>query len=85
MACKSCINSRIKGIILAELPDLEPILAGIPDCKEDEMIKFCPSEGGTGGKRTKRAPSKYNIFIGTCMKTGKGMKECAAEYRGRQT
>jgi len=38
------------------------------------------------GKKTrkKRKPSKYNIFIGKCMKEGKGMKECAAEYKRRK-
>ena len=82
MACKSCISAKIKGLILNEYPSLEPVMDTIPDCTGDEMIKFCPTEGGT--KRTKRAPSAYNIFIGACIKQGKGMKECAAEYRGRQ-
>ena len=35
-------------------------------------------------KRSKRAPSEYNIFIGECMKQGKTMKECAIEYRKRK-
>lgn len=80
MACKSCIGKAIKSAIINEFPQLENLVGEIPDCKSDAMITVCP----TGGK-TKRAPSAYNTFIGTCMKQGKGMKECAAEYRGRQT
>lgn len=36
---------------------------------------------GNGKKRVKRKASKYNIFIGTCMKEGKNMKQCAVEYK----
>ncbi len=32
-------------------------------------------------KKKKRAPSKYNLYIGHCMKEGRGMKECAIEYK----
>lgn len=32
--------------------------------------------------RRKRAPSAYNIFIGTCMKqSGENMKTCSAKYK----
>jgi thiol-disulfide isomerase/thioredoxin len=33
------------------------------------------------GTKKKRKPSKYNIFIGECMRGGKDMKTCAAEYK----
>lgn len=51
---------------------------------------FIPSGGATyqakgGGVKSgkkKRKPSKYNLFIGSCMRGGgKTMKECAAEYK----
>lgn len=43
---------------------------------DDEIIKLKTTS------RKKRAPSKYNIFIGKCMKEdGKTMKICAAEYK----
>jgi len=43
---------------------------------DDEIIKLKTTS------KKKRAPSKYNIFIGKCMKEdGKNMKVCAAEYR----
>ena len=31
--------------------------------------------------KVKRALSKYNIFMGKCMRDGKNMKACAKEYR----
>ena len=31
--------------------------------------------------KVKRTPSKYNIFMGKCMRGGNNMKECAKEYR----
>lgn len=31
--------------------------------------------------KTCRKPSKYNEFIGACMKKGKNMSDCAADYR----
>ena len=34
--------------------------------------------------KVKRAPSKYNIFMGKCMRDGKNMKECAKEYRSEK-
>ena len=33
------------------------------------------------GKKTKRKPSEYNIFMGKCMRDGKDMKACAVEYK----
>ena len=37
-----------------------------------------------GKPRKKRAPSAYNIFIGSCMKKGNSMKGCAAEYKAQK-
>jgi hypothetical protein len=31
--------------------------------------------------KTKRRPSGYNLFIGSCMKEGSPMKECAANWK----
>ena len=42
------------------------------------------------GSRQKRAPSQYNIFIGSCMKAKTGvafperMKSCAIEYKAKK-
>lgn len=39
----------------------------------------------TGKPKKKRAPSPYNIFIGTCMKEpNKTMKLCAADYKAQK-
>ena len=79
MACKSCLGSEIKEVILDKYPGLKAILEEIPDCKKTAGIELCSNQR-TGGKR---APSEYNIFIGECMKSGKNMKECATAYRER--
>jgi hypothetical protein len=33
------------------------------------------------GAKKKRKPSEYNIFMGECMRGGKDMKACAADYK----
>jgi len=35
-------------------------------------------------KRSKRAPSEYNLFIGECMKGGGSMKDCALRYKSQK-
>ncbi len=83
--CKSCIGAEIKKTINREFPHMENILEEIPDCKAENVLIICsPGRGVSDGTKTKRAPSAYNNFVSTCMKGGKGMKECAAEYRERQ-
>jgi len=85
--CKSCLGSEIKAAILETFPGLNDVLDEIPDCESEVDIEICPnqtretSEGGHGTGRKKRAPSKYNLFIGNCMKQDKSMKTCAAEYK----
>lgn len=37
--------------------------------------------GGKRGSGKKRAPSKYNLFIGSCMKEGNSMKECSTKWK----
>jgi len=36
------------------------------------------------GKRTKRAPSKYNIFMGECVKKGGNSKTCAVDWKKKK-
>lgn len=57
-----------------------------PKVKEYEniigQVNVCNHVSSADGKKGKRKPSKYNVFIGNCMRGGgKGMKECAADYR----
>ena len=58
------------------------------DIKEDLqeikelLVEILSKEKSSRGTRKKRAPSKYNLFIGKCMKEdGKDMKSCALEYK----
>ena len=62
-----------------------------PDIKEDLqeikelLLEILSKEKSSGGARKKRAPSKYNLFIGKCMKEdGKDMKSCALEYKQKK-
>lgn len=57
------------GLILERLERIERILLEIMEGQS--KIKA----------RKKRKPSAYNEFIGRCMKEGKDMKACAAEYK----
>ena len=60
------IMTQIKEL-MAKLDDLHVLF---------EKKRTSPTTG------KKRRPSKYNLFIGKCMKgTGKTMKQCASEYK----
>ena len=51
---------------------------------KDLLLEILAKEEASGKTRKKRSPSKYNIFIGKCMKEGKGMKQCALEYKKKK-
>jgi len=36
------------------------------------------------GRRAKRAPSKYNIFMGECVKEGGNFKTCAVKWKTKK-
>jgi len=78
--CKPCLGTEIKGAILETFPGLGELLEEIPTCDSETDIEFCLNEPRETGKK-KRAPSKYNIFIGNCIKQEKSMKTCAGEYK----
>jgi len=70
-ACCSCED--VRSIVKEEIEK-------IFDAKVDELKGFAKS-----GKRAKRKPSQYNIFIGKCMKEdNKTMKQCAKEYKEKK-
>jgi len=62
-------------------------IGGACSCQEMErmmrdFLNNVQSMIGGKGARKKRAPSEYNLFIGSCMKNeGKDMKTCATEYK----
>jgi hypothetical protein len=86
--CKPCLGQVIKDAILDTFPGLSEVIEEVPTCEQEAGIEFCLNEpresGGSGTGRKKRAPSKYNLFTGKCMKTGKGMKDCAAEWKAQK-
>ena len=86
--CVPCMGPEIKDAIRKNInsPEVEKILGGVKDCATPQGLELC----GTVRRKSSRAPSAYNVFIGDCMR-GKGiksreeaptaMKECAAEWR----
>lgn len=56
-------------------PTVKPFL-------NEDTVK--PSESKKSSKKKKRAPSKYNIFIGDCMRAGNDMKTCADKYKANK-
>lgn len=65
--------------------DLRELLAEIPECSKGDL--HLESDAGKE-KRAKRAPSKYNIFVGECLrarpegaKVTEYMKTCAIRWK----
>jgi hypothetical protein len=76
------MGNEIKGAILETFPGLSDLLEEIPTCESEIDIEFCMNEPReTKGGRKKRAPSAYNRHTGICMKSGKSMKDCAADWK----
>lgn len=103
MRTLSCIGPQAKSAIAEEIGraaitetekvELNQFLKTFPTCGTGIPIEIGEVQTGKKGKRAKRAPSAYNLFIGQCMKgkkikafgeaSGK-MKECASEWRQRK-
>lgn len=58
----------------------------IEKTRDDIRECKCPTSSSDDSKKKKkkREPSEYNIHTGTCMKTGKNMKECAVEWNKKK-
>ena len=55
------------------------------DCETGEPVNPC-GKVSKDGRRVKRAPSKYNLFMKECLHREKGIiterfKKCASEYK----
>lgn len=74
---EECITKEYMDQIFVALRDkIDGISDKLDTVGTAAVAKTTSRRGG------KRKPSKYNLFIKVCMKgTGKGMKECAAEYK----
>ena len=82
--CKPCLGTEIKGAILETFPGLGKLLDEIPTCESETDIEFCLNEPREKTGKKKRAPSAYNRHTGICMKSGKSMKDCAAEWKSQK-
>ena len=79
----TCISSDAKDLLLEAFPANTELATFL----KDDMAT-CAVEGKP--KKAKRAPSEYNIFIGSCLKeqgfgdAGANMKKCAALWKAQQ-
>jgi len=70
------IDERIVSKAISQIESSPPeYIPGIID----PSVK--PFNDEPDNKKKKRAPSKYNLFIGDCMKSGNDMKTCAEMYK----
>jgi hypothetical protein len=86
--CTPCLGTIIKQAIIDKNPSLAPVMGYITDCEQPLDMEFCASSKGRKGKRE---PSAYNIFVKQCMLKHGGvkafgdaaglMKKCAGEWR----
>ncbi len=90
-----CANSTMKELIVkaletSPLPEAEitrevAFWSAMPDCGDGILIKTAEQpEPSAKPARKKREPSEYNKHIGRCMKDGKDMRTCAAEYKAQR-
>ena len=96
----SCIHPGLKTIMVHEaashIPDLAErqiflrLVAALPDCQGTLMGFEAPAASGSqpgSTKRTKRAPSFYNLHMKKCASSkakggeGKDFKACAVEWK----
>lgn len=92
-----CIGTNVRTAILGQIKsrDLSAQIQAIPECTLPDAMELTEVKRTRreGGERVKRAPSAYNIFIGTCMKgkhikgfgnAAPAMRECAATWKSRK-
>lgn len=93
-----CLSPEMRRTIAREIKamDGDPVTKRIaltlfeemPECKGQQPIGLAIQEGEAPagrGKRSSRAPSEYNTFIGSCMKGGaRTIKDCAADWKRRK-
>lgn len=87
-----CLNDKEKKV-LSDLVDEKIRNSALSSDELSELTKMkgnaiaCIqlSETSETGVKKKRKPSKYNIFIGNCMRGGgSDMKTCAVEYKKKK-
>lgn len=96
----TCISPAIKKILQAEAHHVtdakirqtfEALVRETPDCQNGAVIGLEMDNGETKPGRSKRPPSEYNLFIGSCIKerpkdqpVPQAMKACALKWRERK-
>ncbi|MEW6213910.1 MAG: hypothetical protein AB1478_01700 [Nitrospirota bacterium] len=74
MPCIKCISKEVKETLLhINDPFLSMTIETIPLCEGERSIEI-------EERKRKRKSSKYNQFVGECIKSGQGsnIKDCAA-------
>jgi hypothetical protein len=60
-------------------------LSELTEMRKSAIACVQSSKSSTDEPKKKRKPSKYNIFIGNCMRGGgSNMKTCAVEYKKKK-
>lgn len=81
----TCLSPSAKETLdILSDQDLRELLAEIPECSSGDLHL----ESDAKAEKTKRAPSKYNIFVGECLKdrpegakVTEFMKTCAIRWK----
>lgn len=92
-SCIPCMCESLKELILefTDDPQTVSLIKEMVDCPKGSIMNLCISPKG---EPIKRAPSQYQLFISSCLKSkpikgkpfgaaAKYMKECSAEWRAR--
>lgn len=102
-ATLTCLSPDLKKIIQHEavthIPDLAErkifldLVAALADCKGTLMgfeVPVASGQQASQSGRTKRAPSKYNLFIKRCASSkakggeGRDFKTCSVEWKAQK-
>lgn len=86
----TCLSPEAREFVLSEMRTMPAatratftkLINAVAECPSGQSVGVAVGGAGKGGK-TKRAPSAYNNFVGGCMKSGKNMKDCSAEWKAR--
>jgi hypothetical protein len=92
-----CIGTDVKTAILDRVNsrEISAQIQSIPECKLPDAIELSEVKRTRrgGAERVKRAPSAYNLFIGSCLKNkhikgfrnaAPALRECAVEWKQKK-
>lgn len=85
----TCLSPEARDLVLSEMHHIKGekarevftrLVNQVTECPVGQEIGVEMAQAGKGGK-AKRAPSAYNVYVGSCMKQGKNMKQCSADWK----